>query len=54
MYEQTTKTNFMQPKPLTEFEKRMIAYCDSNHDFSAAMVRELEKLNQKIEKLEGK
>ena len=54
MYEQTTKTNFLQPKPLTEFEKRMIAYCDSNHDLCAAMVRELEKLNQKIEKLEGK
>ena len=54
MYKQTTKTNFLQPKPLTEFEKRMIEYCDANHDFCAAMVRELKKLNQKFEKLEGK
>ena len=49
MYEQTTKTNFLQPKPLTEFEKRMIAYCDSNHDLCAAMVRELERLNKNLE-----
>ena len=46
MYKQTTKTNFLQPKPSTD--------CDSNHDFCAAMVRELKKLNQKFEKLEGK
>ena len=34
---------------MTEFEKRMIAYCDSNHDLCAAMVRELERLNKNLE-----
>jgi DNA-binding transcriptional regulator/RsmH inhibitor MraZ len=37
---------------VTEFEKRMIAYADSNHDLCAAMVKELERLNENIEKIE--
>ena len=43
------KTEFPE---LTEFEKRMIAYTDSNHDLCAAIVRELERLNEKIDKLQ--
>tara|TARA_B100000902_G_C27154786_1_gene835567 strand:+ start:607 stop:786 length:180 start_codon:yes stop_codon:yes gene_type:complete len=40
-------------KPLTEFEKRMIAYADSNHDLCAAIVKELERLNENIENLKN-
>ena len=40
-------------KPLTEFEKRMIAYTDSNHDLCVAIVRELERLNENIESLKN-
>jgi len=47
--------NYLQTKTeLTEFEKRMIAYADSNHDLCAAIVKELERLNEKIDKLQGK
>jgi len=43
----------MEPKPLTEFELRMIAYADSNNDLCAAIVRELERLNENIENLKN-
>jgi len=47
--------NYLQTKTeLTEFEKRVIDSFDSNHQLFAAIIKELERLNEKIDKLQGK
>ena len=43
----------METKPLTEFELRVIDSFDSNHKLFAAIIKELERLNENIEKLKN-
>ena len=46
--------NYLQKKTeLTEFELRVIDSFDSNHKLFGAIIKELERLNKKIDKLQG-